>query len=60
MCQKSDVADKICNDKYFWEQKFNRDNLTILKYRKDVYSWGDEYDQVNNATINTDDIIKIV
>lgn len=39
--QESDVVVKICNDKYFWEKKFEHDNLAILKYRIDIGGWYD-------------------
>jgi hypothetical protein len=57
--QESDVAVRICNDKYFWEKKFEHDNLSILKYRVDIGCWYDEYNEVKDSTIDADDIIKI-
>lgn len=59
LCQESSVAEKICTDKYFWERKFEHDNLMIFKYRNDIDSWWDEYNEVKDSTINADDIIKI-
>jgi len=59
LCQNSDVANKICSDTYFWERKFEHDNLMILKYREDIDGWWDEYNEVKDFTIDADDIIKI-
>jgi hypothetical protein len=59
MCQASEIADKICKDKHFWELKFEHDNLIILRVREDIDGWWDEYNEVKDSTINTNDIIRI-
>jgi len=59
MYNESDIAKEICNDKYFWEKKFEQDKLILINYKTDIDSWTNEYKKVYNATIDADDIIKI-
>ena len=59
MYNESDAAKEICNDKYFWERKFENDKLILINYKTNIDSWINEYKKVYNATIDIDDIIKI-
>jgi len=41
MYNESDIAKEICNDKYFWERKFDQDKLILINYQTDIDSWVD-------------------
>lgn len=59
MYKESGVAKEICNDKYFWERKFEHDKLILINYQTDINDWLNEYRKVYDAIIDADDIIKI-
>lgn len=58
MCFISDIIEKIRDNKYFWIQKFEQDNLMLLNYPENN-DWISEYKEVVFAITDADDIIKI-
>lgn len=56
---QSDINTVIKLCKEFVVNKKYVNNLIILKYRAGIDSWLDEYNEVKDSTIDTDDIIKI-
>lgn len=58
-CFTSNTAHKICQDKYFWEQKFKHDNIKIITEQSLAISWIKEYKKVKQCIMDADDIITI-
>ena len=43
ICMSNKEIGKTCKDKYFWEQKFEYDNLPILTMQNTQSGWIKEY-----------------
>lgn len=53
------IFNEICLGKYFWKQKFIRDNLIIIKEQNDIDAWIAEYIKIKKYTNDANDIITI-
>jgi hypothetical protein len=49
---------KICNNKWFWENYFDNANLPIINYENNSHDWIKEFMSVVNAEKKTDEILK--
>lgn len=49
----------VCNNEYFWVEKFNHDNMPIIIYRNNFSTWIKEYIAVKEAKIKALEILQL-